>query len=161
MLTAMIGLSLVTCSWPPANDEELSKLPPGGYHRCWRVSIPTVHATLLYSKSKSKKEAEQAAQTPTFEVSTDHILCFRLRNDCNKVGRRWGQRHPQGANLGSNGILRVPVQESHTSCHHPSLHPLPDSVLMPGSPCRQCRAVPGRPSQQQSSHAILCLVHGL
>jgi len=27
-----------------------------------------------------------------------------------KVGRQWGQRGPHGANLGSNGILKLPVQ---------------------------------------------------
>ena len=30
---------------------------------------------------------------------------YQLPNGPVKAGRRWGQRHPQGANLGSNGIL--------------------------------------------------------
>ena len=30
----------------------------------------------------------------------------KLPNGPVKAGRRWGQRHPQGANLGSNGILK-------------------------------------------------------
>ena len=32
---------------------------------------------------------------------------YQLPNGPVKAGRRWGQRHPQGANLGSNGILKV------------------------------------------------------
>ena len=35
------------------------------------------------------------------------ITNYQLPNDPVKAGRRWGQRHPQGANLGSNGILNV------------------------------------------------------
>ena len=31
---------------------------------------------------------------------------YQLPNGPVKAGRRWGQRHPQGANLGSNGILK-------------------------------------------------------
>jgi hypothetical protein len=30
-----------------------------------------------------------------------------------EVGRRWGQRHPQGANLGSNGILIKLIKAAH------------------------------------------------
>ena len=33
------------------------------------------------------------------------LINYQLPNDPVKAGRRWGQRHPQGANLGSNGIL--------------------------------------------------------
>ena len=33
------------------------------------------------------------------------ITNYQLPNGPVKAGRRWGQRHPQGANLGSNGIL--------------------------------------------------------
>ena len=31
---------------------------------------------------------------------------YQLPNGPVKAGRRWGQRHPQGANLGANGILK-------------------------------------------------------
>ena len=31
---------------------------------------------------------------------------YQLPNGPVKAGRPWGQRHPQGANLGSNGILK-------------------------------------------------------
>ena len=31
---------------------------------------------------------------------------YQLPDGPVKAGRRWGQRHPQGANLGSNGILK-------------------------------------------------------
>ena len=34
------------------------------------------------------------------------ITNYQLPNGPVKAGRRWGQRHPQGANLGSNGILK-------------------------------------------------------
>ena len=33
------------------------------------------------------------------------VTNYQLPNGPVKAGRRWGQRHPQGANLGSNGIL--------------------------------------------------------
>ena len=33
------------------------------------------------------------------------ITNYQLPDGPVKAGRRWGQRHPQGANLGSNGIL--------------------------------------------------------
>ena len=42
-----------------------------------------------------------------FSSSSDHINTnYQLPNGPVKAGRRWGQRHPQGANLGSNGILK-------------------------------------------------------
>ena len=34
------------------------------------------------------------------------ITNYQLPNGPVKAERRWGQRHPQGANLGSNGILK-------------------------------------------------------
>ena len=34
------------------------------------------------------------------------ITNYQLPDGPVKAGRRWGQRHPQGANLGSNGILK-------------------------------------------------------
>ena len=40
-------------------------------------------------------------------------LQLQLQNGPVKAGRRWGQRHPQGANLGSNGILKF-LSKTHT-----------------------------------------------
>ena len=34
------------------------------------------------------------------------VTNYQLPNGPVKAGRRWGQRRPQGANLGSNGILK-------------------------------------------------------
>ena len=34
------------------------------------------------------------------------ITNYQLPDGPVKAGRRWGQRHPQGANLGSNGRLK-------------------------------------------------------
>ena len=39
---------------------------------------------------------------------------YQLPNGPVKAGRRWGQRHPQGANLGSNGILKF-LSKTHTT----------------------------------------------
>jgi hypothetical protein len=42
------------------------------------------------------------------KLHCDYIKClsiYQLPNGLIKVRRRWGQRHPQGANLGSNGKL--------------------------------------------------------
>ena len=41
-------------------------------------------------------------------------LQLQLPNGPVKAGRRWGQRHPQGANLGSNGILKF-LSKTHTT----------------------------------------------
>ena len=38
--------------------------------------------------------------------TSDICTNYQLPNGPVKAGRRWGQRHPQGANLGSNGILK-------------------------------------------------------
>jgi hypothetical protein len=35
------------------------------------------------------------------------ITNYQLPNGLIKVRRRWGQRHPQGANSGSNGKLKL------------------------------------------------------
>jgi hypothetical protein len=41
-----------------------------------------------------------------------------------KVRRRWGQRHAQGANSGSNGKLNS-CQTQTQGCHQPTHHPYP------------------------------------
>ena len=38
---------------------------------------------------------------------------YQLPNGPIRAGRRWGQRHPQGANLGSNGVLKL-LSKTHT-----------------------------------------------
>ena len=58
-----------------------------------------------------------------------------------KAGHGWGQHHTQGANLGSNGILKVPVQESHDGCHQPTLDPLLSNQYMPGQHILTCRVL--------------------
>ena len=50
-------------------------------------------------------------QIDTFSSDYDDYIdesgmVYQLPNGPVKAGRRWGQRHPQGANLGSNGILK-------------------------------------------------------
>ena len=39
-------------------------------------------------------------------LSNEYDTNYQLPNGPVKAERRWGQRHPQGANLGSNGILK-------------------------------------------------------
>ena len=41
------------------------------------------------------------------------ITNYQLPNGPIRAGRRWGQRHPQGANLGSNGVLKL-LSKTHT-----------------------------------------------
>lgn len=55
------------------------------------------------------------------------ITDYRLPNGSIKVERRWGQRHPQGANLGSNGRLKL-IAETQDGCHQPNPKPLPAHV---------------------------------
>jgi hypothetical protein len=59
---------------------------------------------------------------------------YRLPNGLIKVRRRWGQRHPQGANLGSNGILKLMSLNANWL---PPAHPNP-------LPANVCQASPFR-----------------
>jgi len=44
-----------------------------------------------------------------FALVLHDVFNYQLPKGPVKAGRRWEQRHPQGANFGSNGILRVPL----------------------------------------------------
>ena len=51
---------------------------------------------------------------PAMHLSSHHVITnYQLPNGPVKAGRRWGQRHPQGANLGSIGILKS-LSKTHT-----------------------------------------------
>ena len=64
---------------------------------------------------------------------------YQLPNDPVKAGRRWGQRHPQGANLGSNGILNFlsKLKQWLPPAHPKSLA----SQCMSGQPISTCHAL--------------------
>jgi hypothetical protein len=62
---------------------------------------------------------DQAAALVTILVP---ITNYQLPNGLIKVRRRWGQRHPQGANSGSNGKLKLMLNNSK---HLPPAHPYP------------------------------------
>ena len=57
-------------------------------------------AVQIYNNSVPKEDKETVANVRAF------ITNYQLPDGPVKAGRRWGQRHPQGANLGSNGILK-------------------------------------------------------
>ena len=67
------------------------------------------------------------------------ITNYQLPNDPVKAGRRWGQRHPQGANLGSNGILNFlsKLKQWLPPAHPKSLA----SQCMSGQPISTCHAL--------------------
>jgi hypothetical protein len=44
---------------------------------------------------------------------------YQLPNGLIKVRRRWGQRHPQGANSGSNGKLKLMLNSKQLPPAHP------------------------------------------
>ena len=75
------------------------------------------------------------------------ICCnYQLPNDPVKAGRRWGQRHPQGANLGSNGILNFlsKLKQWLPPAHPKSLA----SQCMSGQPIVRCCPRPMMPATQ-------------
>jgi hypothetical protein len=47
------------------------------------------------------------------------ITNYQLPNGRIKVRRRWGQRHPQGANSGSNGKLKLMLNSKQLPPAHP------------------------------------------
>jgi hypothetical protein len=51
------------------------------------------------------------------------LLIVLLQNGLIKVRRRWGQRHPQGANSGSNGKLKLMLNSKQLppAHHYPML----------------------------------------
>ena len=67
------------------------------------------------------------------------ITNYQLPNGPVKAGRRWGQRHPQGANLGSNGILNFlsKLKQWLPPAHPKSLA----SQCMSGQPISTCHAL--------------------
>ena len=61
------------------------------------------HIATGWSQTPSWCTAPRVSQIqPHTEINTN----YQLPDGHVKAGRRWGQRHPQGANLGSNGILK-------------------------------------------------------
>ena len=67
------------------------------------------------------------------------IINYQLPNGPVKAGRRWGQRHPQGANLGSNGIhnFMSKLKQWLPPAHPKSLA----SQCMSGQPISTCHAL--------------------
>ena len=78
------------------------------------------------NKDAAVKTATRGHSTlgPPFGQSQHGIDHYHLPNAPVKAGRRWGQRHPQGANFGSQRNTQFPVQDSHNGCHQPTLGPL-------------------------------------
>jgi hypothetical protein len=51
---------------------------------------------------------------------SDYLITnYQLPNGLIKVRRRWGQRHPQGANSGSNGKLKLMLNSKQLPPAHP------------------------------------------
>ena len=67
------------------------------------------------------------------------LFVYQLPNGPVKAGRRWGQRHPQGANLGSNGIhnFMSKLKQWLPPAHPKSLA----SQCMSGQPISTCHAL--------------------
>ena len=64
------------------------------------------------------------------------VTNYQLPNGPIRAGRRWGQRHPQGANLGSNGVLKL---LSKLTQWLPPAHPRSiASQCMSGQPISTC-----------------------
>ena len=69
------------------------------------ISFPMTTSGCMYVPHVSVSVLSQQEGCPN-PRQTCIITNYQLPNGPVKAGRRWGQRHPQGANLGSNGILK-------------------------------------------------------
>jgi hypothetical protein len=65
---------------------------------------------------------------------------YQLPNGLIKVRRWWGQRHPQGANSGSNGKLKVMLKLKTAATSPPLSHA---SQCMSGQPISTCHVLTG------------------
>jgi hypothetical protein len=75
-------------------------------------------------------------------------LRLPLPNGLIKVRRRWGQRHPQGANSGSNGKLELMPNSKWL----PPAHPNPLLAMSTRAAHFDLPLLTGLPSQQQAKH---------
>jgi len=82
--------------------------------------VPTHHET-IYQPLRCTSKEQPGRYHPLFLPAPTSLIdqvCmpptnYQLPNGPVKAGRRWRQRHPQGANLGSNGILKF-LSKTHT-----------------------------------------------
>ena len=88
------------------------KEPPVTSGASQALSPPHSHQQLTLScggecplSAVTRKVTSLSTRTAA-HVERQPITNYQLPNGPVKAGRRWGQRHPQGANLGSNGILK-------------------------------------------------------
>jgi hypothetical protein len=58
-------------------------------------------------------------QTPPLLTTLQRYTNYQLPNGLIKVRRRWGQRHPQGADSGSNGKLKLMLNSKQLPPAHP------------------------------------------
>ena len=61
---------------------------------------------LIYGSSARQCVCYSLKSEVVIEADLFGFTNYQLPNGPVKAGRRWGQRHPQGANLNSNGILK-------------------------------------------------------
>ena len=97
---------------------------------------PGLQALLAFS---SRREALTPIGAVEVLGDFDLITNYQLPKGPVKAGRRWGQRHPQGANLGSNGILNFlsKLKQWLPPAHPKSLA----SQCMSGQPISTCHAL--------------------
>ena len=72
----------------------------------WTLCIATIILTDIVERLLPLSHNPAHACMHAWAATQPHFLTNYQKNYPVKAGRRWGQRHPQGANLGSNGILK-------------------------------------------------------
>ena len=124
-------------SIPPRISFNLNQVHLVTLHSC-SFSIDTQHAAATAGRQRVMKLCT-SSNCPTQAQHTIPITNYQLPNDPVKAGRRWGQRHPQGANLGSNGILNFlsKLKQWLPPAHPKSLA----SQCMSGQPISTCHAL--------------------
>ena len=108
-----------------------------GIHTTKQEEYPSRHPTTDTANSSTSK---QSTSRRLMGVSKNTIHSnYQLPNGPVKAGRRWGQRHPQGANLGSNGIhnFMSKLKQWLPPAHPKSLA----SQCMSGQPISTCHAL--------------------
>ena len=104
---------------------------------CWLKTLGRLASPSVYHWDENTML--EVAMLKMRDEAAIYITNYQLPNDPVKAGRRWGQRHPQGANLGSNGILNFlsKLKQWLPPAHPKSLA----SQCMSGQPISTCHAL--------------------
>ena len=140
-LQAAKPVNMVRDWWPLLLNSAVSKRDKSLWHleRSMHGKNGPVFLMLCSAAALSTCTSRQGIVSSGSMIALFHPFNYQLPNDPVKAGRRWGQRHPQGANLGSNGILNFlsKLKQWLPPAHPKSLA----SQCMSGQPISTCHAL--------------------